>query len=102
MLSFLARSLARLVLVTPLLCTAMAFAQPLDISTNWPAFALENASEGKYGGVLRVPWSWYSPFTSLNIVADPVTDAILSVIYPKVMASDAVDDDIPDCYLCRS
>jgi ABC-type transport system substrate-binding protein len=93
--------LARLLLAVPLL-GAIALAQPLDISTNWPAFSQENVPEGKYGGVLRVPWSWYSPFSSLNVVADPMADALLSIIYPKVMASDAVHDGIPDCYLCQS
>jgi peptide/nickel transport system substrate-binding protein len=99
--SFLARSLVRLVLVVPLLWVALAFAQPLDISTIWPIYGRDHAQEGVYGGTLRIPLSYFEPFDSLNIMADVKASNLMLFLYPRLMEDDALGG-LPHCHICTS
>ncbi|MEX2534141.1 MAG: ABC transporter substrate-binding protein [Trueperaceae bacterium] len=99
--SFLARLLLTgLLAVVPLL-GALALAQPLDISTMWPAYSEENVSEGEYGGVLRIPLPYYAPFQSLNIIDDINSSPMLGSLYPNLMVYDPFSG-LTKCWLCTS
>ncbi|MEX2536938.1 MAG: ABC transporter substrate-binding protein [Trueperaceae bacterium] len=99
--SFLARLLLTgLLAVVPLL-GALALAQPLDISTMWPAYSAENVDEGEFGGALRIPLGYYEPFESLNIIGNLTASSLLVSLYPTLMVYDPFSG-LSNCWLCTS
>ncbi|HEX7004558.1 MAG TPA: ABC transporter substrate-binding protein [Trueperaceae bacterium] len=100
MLSFLARSLACLALVVPLVATA-AVAQSLEISQILQNYDESHAAEGEYGGTLEFPWYFFAPFKSLNVTADVQAAALLLNLYPRLMVNDALLIE-PKCHMCTS
>jgi peptide/nickel transport system substrate-binding protein len=102
MLSFLARSLARLALVVPLLA-AMAFAQPLDISTVIPEYSKSNpkAEPGTYGSEIRLSPFLLQPLTSLNVFNDRVAASYVAFLYPRFMENSPITYE-NYCNICVS